>query len=139
MEHNVYIPDPNFRDNSRTFNINSEEDIRQLKSTVVRMQAELKRFESKPLLVGEVISIIGSKEIMVKLKNGNVFCVGAKKGLEDELEAGDEVLLEQKNLTVIRKLGKVKNVDVEKFVIIEKPTVEWDDIGGLDNVKQELK
>ncbi len=139
MDNNVYIPDPSTYQKSNVGGVGSDEEVKQLKSTVLRMQAELKRFENKPLLVGEVISVFENNEIMVKLKNGNVFCVGVKKGLEDKLDAGDEILLEQKNLTVIRKLGKIKNYDVEKFVIMEKPTVSWKDIGGLEKQILELK
>lgn len=139
MDNNVYIPDPSTYQKNNVGGVGSDEEVKQLKSTVLRMQAELKRFENKPLLVGEVISVFENNEIMVKLKNGNVFCVGVKKGLEDKLDAGDEILLEQKNLTVIRKLGKIKNYDVEKFVIMEKPTVSWKDIGGLEKQILELK
>lgn len=139
MDNNVYIPDPSTYQKSNVGGVGSDEEVKQLKSTVLRMQAELKRFENKPLLVGEVISVFENNEIMVKLKNGNVFCVGVKKGLEDKLDAGDEILLEQKNLTVIRKLGRIKNYDVEKFVIMEKPTVSWKDIGGLEKQILELK
>ncbi|MCK5321673.1 MAG: AAA family ATPase [Candidatus Aenigmarchaeota archaeon] len=139
MDNNVYIPDPSTYQKSNVGGVGSDEEVKQLKSTVLRMQAELKRFENKPLLVGEVISVFENNEIMVKLKNGNVFCVGVKKGLEDKLNAGDEILLEQKNLTVIRKLGRIKNYDVEKFVIMEKPTVSWKDIGGLEKQILELK
>ena len=139
MDNNVYIPDPSTYQKNNVGGVGSDEEVKQLKSTVLRMQAELKRFENKPLLVGEVISVFENNEIMVKLKNGNVFCVGVKKGLEDKLDAGDEILLEQKNLTVIRKLGRIKNYDVEKFVIMEKPTVSWKDIGGLEKQILELK
>jgi proteasome regulatory subunit len=143
MDNNIYVPEPGFdkgnmgKENNDS-SVSSEEEIKQLKSTILRMQAELKRFEVKPLLVAEVLSVINSTDIMVKLKNGNVFCVGVKKDLEDKLNAGDEVLLEQKNLIIIKKLGLTKNYDVDKFVIIQKPTVKWDQIGGLDKQVEDI-
>jgi proteasome regulatory subunit len=55
------------------------------------------------------------------------------------VKAGETVLVEQKNLTVIKKLSTQKNFDVEKFVIMEKPATTWEDIGGLDMQMIEIK
>ena len=55
---------------------------------------------------------------LIKLQNGNSFLVAISEGA-GKLKPGDTVLAEQKNLTVVRKVGLSKKFDVEKYVIIE--------------------
>jgi len=39
---------------------------------------------------------------------------------------------------VVEILENIKNFDVENFVIMEKPKISWEDIGGLDDQIQEI-
>ncbi|MBW3011377.1 AAA family ATPase, partial [Candidatus Woesearchaeota archaeon] len=56
-----------------------------------------------------------------------------------DLKPGDFVLAHQKNLVVVDKIHSMKKFNVEKFVIIEKPTVSWKNIGGLSSIIEEIK
>lgn len=114
-----------------------EDENRLLKETVTNFKKELERFNTPPLLVAEVKDVLDGN-IILKLNNGNEFYVTAAKGVES-LVAGDSVLVEQKNLTVLRKIPGSKTFNVEKFVIIEKPTTKWSDIGGLSKQVEEIK
>src|SRR3989338_1145750 len=97
-----------------------EEENRILKETVITLRNELAKYQKAPLLLSEVKEVIDSN-VTVKLPNGNEFFVEVGTNVE-KLKAGDSVLLEQKNLTVVRKLGTTSRFNVEKFVIMEKPT-----------------
>ena len=114
-----------------------EEENRILKETVANMKDELSKFHRTPLLVAEVKDIIDDNALL-KLNNGNEFYVeiAAKCG---KLRAGDSVLVEQKSLTVIKKIDAQRKFNVEKFVIIEKPNVKWSEVGGLDKQAEEIK
>jgi proteasome regulatory subunit len=57
----------------------------------------------------------------------------------ESLSSGDTVLAEQKNLTVVEKIPVSKKFNVEKFVIIEKPKLSWNDVGGLETQEREIK
>jgi len=114
-----------------------EEENRLLKQTITQMKEELDRFRRVPMLVAEVKEIIGPNAV-IKLPNGNAFMVEISAGCE-ELKAGDHVLVEQKNLAVVKKLPLQKQFSVEKFVIMEKPKNTWEDVGGLDNQKREIQ
>ena len=48
-------------------------------------------------------------------------------------------MVEQKNLTVVRKIPQTKKFSVEKFVIMEKPNLSWENIGGLEEQIEEIK
>ena len=114
-----------------------EEENRILKETVNRFKEEIERFKASPLMVCEIRELFGNTAI-IKIPNGNQFLVNISNECE-KLRSGDLILVEQKNLTVIRKVPITRRFNVEKFVIVEKPTIAWEEIGGLDQQIQEIK
>src|SRR3989338_3013728 len=115
-----------------------EEENRILKETVNRLKEEVERFKATPLMVCEVREMFSNNTALIKIPNGNQFVVNISSECE-KLKAGDLVLVEQKNLTVIRKIPIARRFNVEKFVIVEKPTTTWEEIGGLNQQVQEIK
>ena len=114
-----------------------EEENRLLKETVNRLREEIDRYKSSPLMVCETREIF-NKEAIIKIPNGNQFLVNIASDCE-KLKPGDLILVEQKNLTIIRKIPITRRFNVEKFVIVEKPNVSWEDVGGLSKEVQEIK
>ncbi|MEK6849837.1 MAG: AAA family ATPase [Nanoarchaeota archaeon] len=114
-----------------------EDENRALKEQTETLERELEKFKRTPLLVCEIKELIDNKAVL-RLQNGNEFLVEISKECEP-LKAGDGVLAEQKNLTVLKKLGSPKKFDVEKFVVIDKPTITWDNIGGLTDQVRSIK
>ncbi|MFH1770897.1 MAG: proteasome-activating nucleotidase [archaeon] len=115
----------------------SEEENRLLRETINQLKTELEKFRSPALLVGELVDLQSDKAI-IRLPNGNNFLVEVSSSAEN-LKAGDSVLLEQKNLTVIEKIHLSKRFNVEQFVILEKPTISWKDIGGLHEQIEDIQ
>ncbi|MBD3361336.1 AAA family ATPase [Candidatus Woesearchaeota archaeon] len=113
------------------------EENRFLKETIENMQKELQRYKSTPLIACEVKELHG-EQVLVRLPNGNEFLVEKSPECKD-INAGEYALAEQKNLTLIKKIPSNKRFDVEKFVIIEKPKISWNKIGGLKQQEQEIK
>jgi len=114
-----------------------EEESRILKETINRLKEEIERFKVSPLMVCEIREMFGNNAI-IKIPNGNQFLVNVSNGCE-KLKSGESVLVEQKNLTVIKKVPITRRFNVEKFVIVEKPTVTWEEIGGLNQQIEEIK
>src|SRR3990167_6352831 len=114
-----------------------EDENRILKETVTKLKEELEKFKTPPLMVSEVRDILG-ENIIIRIPNGNLFYVNVSNDC-DKLVAGDLVLTDQKNLTIINKVPIAKHFNVEKFVIIEKPNVSWEDVGGLEDQIREVK
>jgi proteasome regulatory subunit len=114
-----------------------EEENRVLKETIATLEQELSKFGKAPLISCEVKELV-EEHALVRLPNGNEFLVAIATEC-DKLGAGDSVLAEQKNLTIVKKINKNKRFDVEKFVIIEKPNTQWKDIGGLKDEEQEIQ
>jgi proteasome regulatory subunit len=114
-----------------------ENENRLLRETVVQLKTELTKLRTPPLMVAEIIEVIDNSAL-IQIPNGNRFFVYLSPGLKD-LKPSDAVLVEQKNLNVIKKINSNKRFNVEQFVILEKPTVTFKDVGGLKFEEQEIK
>ena len=108
-----------------------------LKETVNKLKEELDRFKATPLMVCDVRNVFG-KEAVIRLPNGNQFYVNISQEC-GKVKAGDVVLADQKNLTILKKIPITRKFDIESFVIIEKPKVSWESVGGLDMQVREIK
>lgn len=121
-----------------TANTNAlEEENKLLKEAVSKFKEELETFRKIPLLVAEVKDVV-EKNAIIRLQNGNEFFVNIS-GECGKIFPGDSVLMEQKNLTILKKAPVSKVFNVEKFVIIEKPTLTWKDVGGLEAQAKEIQ
>jgi len=107
-----------------------------LKETIELMRRELDSYRREPLLVAEVKSLVDDG-VTIKLSNGSMFYVARPSDVK--IDAGDTVLVDQKNLSIIRKIPSSSEFSVENFIIIEKPKVSWSDIGGLQEQIREIR
>jgi proteasome regulatory subunit len=119
------------------FNNLLEDENRILREAVNSLREEVERFKSPSLMVAEVTEMLNG-HALIKIPNGNKFYVTISNSVRN-LEAGDSVLVEQKNLNIVEKVNLSKNFDVERYVIIEKPKTTWDEIGGLTKQIMEIK
>jgi proteasome regulatory subunit len=115
----------------------TNEENKILRETVNKLKEELDRYKSPPLMVCEVRNVFG-KEAIVRLPNGNKFYVSVSDEC-GKVKPGDMVLADQKNLTLVKKIPTTKKFDIEHFVIIEKPNINWESVGGLDIQAREIK
>jgi proteasome regulatory subunit len=113
-----------------------EEENRILRETIGKLKEEIEILHRPPLMVCEVKEIT-DKNAIIRIPNGNEFFV-TMSGQASNIRAGDSVLVEQKNLTIIRKIPATKTFSVEKFVIMEKPSTSWKEIGGLADQINEI-
>jgi proteasome regulatory subunit len=131
----------NLRDVMYTYTANGttgvEEENKILRDTVNQLREELDRFKMTPLMVCEVSDLINDKAI-IRVPNGNQFYVNISATC-NKIKVGDTVLVDQKNLNVVDKVNSTKTFNVERFVIIEKPSISWDDIGGLGEEIEDIK
>ncbi len=114
-----------------------EEENRVLKETINKLNDEINKLKRPPLMVCEIRDIRNDSAI-IKIPNGNQFCVEITNSA-GKLHAGDMVLCEQKNLAIVKKMDLSRRFDVEKYVIVEKPKLEWAAIGGLEFQANEIK
>lgn len=114
-----------------------EEENSVLREALAGMKDDLEKLRRSPLMVCEVAAVrVG--QVIIKMPNGNQFLVDA---LSDcgRLRPGDMVYVEQKNLSVVKKANVSKRLAVEKFVILEKPDVQWHEVGGLEEQIRDVR
>ena len=115
-----------------------EEERGVLRNMFAKANSELENLKKPSLLVAEIVSLMDQDKAIIKLPNGNKFYCHISKEVEP-LKNDDSVLVEQKSLNVVKKINLSSNFDVEKFVIVEKPSETWKEIGGLKNEMREIK
>ncbi len=121
---------------SKTINRLEEETV-MLRELFNNASSELNNLRKPALLVADVMSVHDGKAI-IKLSNGNKFYCFVSPEIK-KLNAGDVVLVDQKSLNIISKVDVNSSLEVEKFVIIEKPKESWKEIGGLKDEIREIK
>jgi proteasome regulatory subunit len=116
----------------------TEEESAMLRELFNKTSSELNNLRKPALLVADIVQLTEKNKAVIKLPNGNkFFCYIAEQA--GQVSNGDTVLVEQKSLNVISKVDLGEGMEVEKYVIIEKPTENWKDIGGLGEEINELK
>jgi len=115
-----------------------EQENRLLRETISQLKNELDRYRAPALLVADVVDLLDNNHALIVMPNGNKFYVDIASDVDD-LKVGDAVLVEQKNLTIIDKVHSTRRFNVEQFVIMEKPSVKWSDIGGLKREIEEIR
>ncbi len=112
------------------------EENQLLKSSLNYLKVELSKFKELPLLVSDVKRIVGTKAV-IRVPNGSCFFVNISGNLG--IKVGDSVLVEQRSLTIVQKLDDTKNFEVEDFVMVDKPNVSWEEVGGLQEQINEIR
>ena len=115
-----------------------EEENTVLRDTVTKLDQELRRLKVPALMVCEVVRSLKDKQAIIRIPNGNKFLCNVSAEC-DVLRSGDQVLVEQRNLNVIRKIKLTQKFNVEKFVIVSKPEETWEEVGGLTSEVREIK
>ncbi|OYT35330.1 MAG: proteasome-activating nucleotidase [Candidatus Aenigmarchaeota archaeon ex4484_52] len=114
------------------------EENKMLKLSLFELEKEIKKYKSVPYVIARVIEIVDKDKAVILIHSGKFFVNIASKFI-GKIKTDDEVFVEQGSLTIIGKKGISKHFDVERFVIAEKQNIDWKDIGGLEDEKQELK
>jgi len=114
-----------------------EEESAMLRELFTNANNELSNLKKPALLVADIVSCYGNKAV-IRLPNGNKFYSYVHQEVQD-IHSGDSVLIDQKTLNIVEKIDLGLNLDVDKFVIVDKPKESWKDLGGLQKEIQEIK
>ncbi len=109
-----------------------ESEISQVKKRASRLEEEVRNLRTPPMVIGHIQDLTDEGAI-VRSSNGTVFLVSINPRIEDSLLIpGARVALNQDNLSVIEVLSDSWDPLVVTSEIIEKPSVTFDDVGGLE-------
>ncbi|DAC47021.1 MAG TPA: proteasome-activating nucleotidase [Candidatus Thalassarchaeaceae archaeon] len=116
-----------------------ESEISQVKKRASRLEEEIRNLRTPPMIIGHLQDMTEDGAI-VRSSNGTVFLVSVNPRIESSLLVpGCRVALNQDTLSVIEILSDSWDPLVVTSEIIEKPTVSFNDIGGLKDQIKEIR
>tara|TARA_B100001173_G_scaffold312518_1_gene334315 strand:- start:4833 stop:5972 length:1140 start_codon:yes stop_codon:yes gene_type:complete len=116
-----------------------ENEITQVKKRASRLEDEIRNLRTPPMIIGHLQDLTEDGAI-VRSSNGTVFLVSVNPRIDKSLLIpGSRVALNQDTLSVIEVMSDSWDPLVVTSEIIEKPSVTYDDIGGLEDQILEIR
>ena len=116
-----------------------ENELSQLKKRVNRLDEEIRSLRTPPYIIGNIQDVIGEK-VVVRSSNGTIFLVSKNPRIDNsKILPGVRVSMNQDTLAVIDILDDAFDPLVSGAEIIEKPSIKYSDLGGLDEQIKEIR
>lgn len=117
-----------------------KDEQRNLKRELVRAQEEVKRIQSVPLVIGQFLEPIDQTTGIVGSTTGSNYVVRILSTIDRELlRPGSSVALHRHSNSLVEVLPPESDSSIVMMSQSERPTETYQDIGGLDVQKQEIR
>merc|ERR1719198_1458641 len=117
-----------------------KDEMQNLKRELVRAKDEVKRIQSVPLVIGQFLEIIDRNHGIVSSTTGSNYYVRILSTINRELlKPGASVALHRHSNAVVDVLPPEADSAISMLGADEKPNVSYNDIGGCDQQKQEIR
>lgn len=117
-----------------------ESELFRLQKDLKRMRAEMERLKSPPLIIGSVKDVLPDGRVIVKSSTGPDFIVSTSEYVPaEDLVVGARVSLNKQTLAVMGVLPPSLDPIVVGAEIIKKPSVNYKEIGGLEDQILEVR
>jgi proteasome regulatory subunit len=117
-----------------------ESELFRLQKDLKRMRAEMERLKSPPLIIGSVKDVLPDGRVIVKSSTGPDFIVSTSEYVPaEDLVVGARVSLNKQTLAVMGVLPPSLDPIVVGAEIIDKPSVSYGEIGGLEDQILEVR
>lgn len=117
-----------------------KDEMQNLKRELVRAKEEVKRIQSVPLVIGQFLEIIDHNHGIVSSTTGSNYYVRILSTINRELlKPGASVALHRHSNAVVDVLPPEADSSIAMLGANEKPDVSYNDIGGMDIQKQEIR
>jgi len=114
--------------------------MKNLKRELIRAQEEIKRIQSVPLTIGQFMEMIDEYHGIVQSTAGTSYYVRVLSTLDREkLKPNSSVALHRHSHAVVDILPPEADSTIQAMQMTEKPDVTYNDIGGMDIQKQEIR
>ncbi|KZT26265.1 26S proteasome subunit P45 [Neolentinus lepideus HHB14362 ss-1] len=111
-----------------------------LKRELIRAQEEVKRIQSVPLVIGQFLEPIDKNTGIVGSTTGSNYVVRILSTLDHELlKPSSSVALHRHSNALVDILPPEADSSISMLGKEEKPDVAYQDIGGMDSQKQEIR
>lgn len=111
-----------------------------LQRELIRAKEELKKIQAVPLMIGQFIEMVSESYCLINSTAGSTYYVRVLSILDREkLKPNCTVALHKHSHAVVDILPSESDVQIQMMKVNDKTDVSWNDIGGLDVQKQEIK
>merc|ERR1712070_817141 len=116
------------------------DEMLNLKRELVRAKEEVKRIQSVPLVIGQFLEIIDHNHGIVSSTTGSNYYVRILSTINRELlKPSSSVALHRHSNSLVDVLPPEADSSIALLSDAEKPDVTYQDIGGMDIQKQEIR
>ncbi|MBM4237413.1 MAG: proteasome-activating nucleotidase [Euryarchaeota archaeon] len=117
-----------------------ESELFRLQKEIKRMRTEMERLKSPPLIIGVMKDVLSDGRVVVKSSTGPDFIVSTSEYVPaEDLVVGARVALNKQTLAVMGVLPPSLDPIVIGAEIIDKPSLTYSEIGGLDEQIREVR
>lgn len=117
-----------------------ESELMRLQKEIKRLKRELDRLKEPPLIIGTIREKLPDGRVIIKSSTGPDFIVEVAEYIDpDMIKTDARAALNKQSLAVMSILPPPVDPIVIGAEIIEKPQITYDDIGGLDEQKREIR
>ncbi len=118
----------------------AEGELFRLQKDLARIRGEMERLKTPPLIVGNLRDVLPNNRVVVKSSTGPDFVVSVSDYIDPvKLIPGSRVTLNKQTLAVMEVIPSSVDPIVSGAEVVEKPTVTYNDIGGLKKQMLELR
>jgi len=114
-------------------------EIKQLRHELLFAKREIKRIQSVPLLIGQFNEMVDADYAVVNSANDQLYVRVLSTLNREELKPNCSIALHRHSHSVVEILPPEADSTVNQLAMTEKPNVTYNDIGGLDVQKQEIR
>ena len=113
---------------------------RQLEGKIKELKGEINSFKKTPLILATITEVFDDNRVGIRGHVSHDFVVTYPGSIDkSKVIPGARVSLNQDSLAVVEVLPSRKEADIIAMEIEEKPDIDYDDIGGLENAIVEVK
>ncbi|MDX1612609.1 MAG: proteasome-activating nucleotidase, partial [Candidatus Thermoplasmatota archaeon] len=118
----------------------TENDRQRLEREVRHLRSEMEKLKAPPLVVGNVKDVLDDGRVVLKSTAGPHFVVRVAEFVEEgDLVPGARVGLNQQTMSVVSLLPPSRDPSVYGAEVIDAPTANYENIGGLGDQLRELR
>ncbi len=113
--------------------IDLENQVSRQKNQVKRLEEDVRNLRMPPHVIGNIQDVLDEERAVVRSSNGTVFLVTYNRAIDPDLmKPGARVALNQDTLSIVNVLHDAWDPLVMGAEMVEKPTITFHDLGGLD-------
>jgi 26S proteasome regulatory subunit T3 len=115
-------------------------DLNYLKRQLLIFQNEISRFQSVPLILGQLIEKLDKNSCIIGSTTGNNYLVKIISTInKNKLTLNSSVALHRNTNALVNLLDDEGDSEINIIPSIEKPRLKFNEIGGLEKQKEEIR